>query len=157
MLTALLHTHSFLRYILLILILISIVKSFSGWLGKKQYLPGDKKFALFTLISAHLQLVVGLLLYFISPNVKIGLANMGEAMKNPELRFWTVEHILMMLISIILITVGYSLAKRAKDDAGKHKRVAIYFLLALIIIFIAIPWPWSAVARGFHLEHVMNH
>jgi len=149
MLTGLLHIHNFLRYVILLLILISIVKSFSGWMGKKQYTPGDKRFALFTLIAAHLQLVVGLILYFISQNVKVGLANMGEAMKNSELRFWTVEHILMMLISIVLITLGYSLAKRAKENIGKHKRVAIYFLLALVIIFLAIPWPWSAVSRGW--------
>ena len=87
MLTGLLHTHNLLRYVILILILISIVKSFSGWMGKKQYTPGDKRFALFTLITAHLQLVIGLVLYFISPNVKVGLADMGGAMKDPGLRF----------------------------------------------------------------------
>lgn len=149
MLTGILHIHSLLRYVLLILLLVSIVKSFSGWLGKKQYLSGDKKVALFTLISAHLQLVIGLILYFISPNVKVGLADMGAAMKDPALRFWAVEHISMMLIAIILITLGYSLAKRGKNDTAKHKRVAIFFLLALIVILLAIPWPWSAVARGW--------
>ena len=149
MLTILLTVHSLLRYVLLILLVVSIVKAFSGWFGKKQYPPGDKKLALFTLISTHLQLVIGLVLYFISPNVKAGMADMGEAMKNPMLRFWTVEHLSMMLIAIVLITLGYSLAKRGKDDETKHKRVAIFFLLALIIIFISIPWPWSAVARGF--------
>lgn len=149
MLTGILHIHSLLRYILLIFILISIFKSFSGWFGKKQYLSGDKKMALFTLISAHLQVVIGLVLYFISPNVKAGLADMSVAMKNPGLRFWTVEHIGMMLIAIVLITVGYSMAKRGKEDETKHKRIAIFFLLALIVIFLAIPWPWSAVARGW--------
>ena len=149
MLTGLLHTHSLLRYILLIFILLSIFKAFSGWFGKKPYLPGDKKVALFTLISAHLQLVVGLILYFISPTVKMGLADMGSAMKDPGLRFWAVEHISMMLIAIILITVGYSSAKRAATDEAKHKKIAIFFLLALIIIFFAIPWPWSAISRGW--------
>lgn len=149
MLTGLLHTHSLLRYILLIFILISILKAFSGWFGKKSYLPGDKKVALFTLISAHLQLVVGLILYFVSPTVKIGLEDMGAAMKDPGLRFWSVEHISMMLIAIVLITVGYSTAKRGKDDEAKHKKIAIFFLLALIVIFLAIPWPWSAISRGW--------
>ena len=149
MLTLLLTVHSLLRYVLLILLIVSILKAFSGWFGKKQYLPEDKKLALFTLISTHLQLVIGLVLYFISPNVKAGMADMGAAMKNPMLRFWTVEHLSMMLIAIVLITLGYSLAKRGKHDEAKHKRVAIFFLLALIIIFTSIPWPWSAVARGF--------
>ena len=129
MLTGLLHTHSLLRYILLVLILVSIVKSFSGWLGKKQYLPGDKKVALFTLISAHLQLVIGLILYCISPTVKVGMANMSATMKDATLRFWAVEHIGMMMTAIVLITLGYSLAKRGKDDETKHKRVAIFFCL----------------------------
>ena len=149
MLTGMLHIHSLLRYIILILLVIAIFKSFSGWFGKKQYLPGDKRFALFTLISAHLQLVVGLVLYFISPTVKVGMADMGAAMKDTTLRFWSVEHIGMMLIAIILITLGYSLSKRGKDDITKHKRVALFFLLALIVIFMAIPWPWSGVARGW--------
>jgi hypothetical protein len=118
-------------------------------LGKKQYLPGDKKVALFTLIAAHLQLVVGLILYFVSPIVQTGLADMGAAMKDPGLRFWSVEHISMMLIAIILITVGFSSAKRGKDDETKHKRIAIFYLLALIVIFMAIPWPWSAISRGW--------
>jgi len=149
MLTGLLHIHSLLRYLILFFLVITVLKSFSGWFGKKQYLPGDKKMSLFTLITAHLQLVLGLVLYFISPNVQAGPANMGEAMKNPTLRFWAVEHISMMIIAIILITLGYSLAKRGKDDVTKHKRTAMFFLLALIVIFVAIPWPWSAVARGW--------
>ena len=144
MTTGLLHIHSLLRYILLAMILVSIFKSFSGWLGKKPYLPGDKKVALFTLISAHLQLVVGLTLYFLN-----GWHTMIGDMKNPINRFWAVEHMSMMLIGIILITVGYSSSKRGKDDQAKHKRVAIFFLLALLIIFMAIPWPWSAISRQF--------
>jgi cation transport ATPase len=149
MLTGILQIHSILRYVLLVFLVISIFKSFKGWFGKKQYLPGDKKAALFTLISAHLQLVIGLLLYFISPNVKAGLADMGAAMKDAGLRFWAVEHIGMMLAAIVLITLGYSLAKRGKNDEIKHKRVALFFLLALILIFLAIPWPWSSVSRGW--------
>ena len=149
MLTGLLHIHSLLRYVLLVLLLLSIVKSFGGWMGGKTYSGGNRKLTVFTMVSAHLQLVVGLILYFISPNVKAGLADVGAAMKDPGLRFWTVEHIAMMLIAIVLITLGNSLSKRASDDVGKHKRVTIFFLLALIVIFMAIPWPWSAVARGW--------
>lgn len=149
MLTGLLHTHSLLRYILLALLLIAIVKSISGWMGKKAYTPVDRKLTLFTMVSAHLQLVVGLILYFVSPAVNVGLSNMGAAMKDSTLRFWSVEHIAMMLIAIVLITLGNILSKKAGSDEAKHKRVFIFFLLALIVIFLAIPWPWSAVARGW--------
>lgn len=149
MLNGLLHTHSLLRYIFLLFILIAIFKSLSGWFGKKQYLPGDKKVALFTLICAHLQLVVGLILYFVSPTVKLGLEDMGAAMKDPGLRFWAVEHITMMIIGIALITIGYSSAKRGATDEIKHKRIATFFLIALAIIFAAIPWPWKEISRPF--------
>lgn len=82
---------------------------------------------------------------------------MGEAMKNPELRFWSVEHISMMLIAIILITIGSVRAKRVLTDEAKHKQVAVFFLIALAIIFIAIPWPWKEIARGWYMEHVTSH
>ena len=149
MLTGLLHTHGLLRYIILILLLITIVQSLSGWLGKKTYTPTHRKLTLFTMIFTHTQLLVGLILYFISPTVQVGLATMGEAMKDASLRFWTIEHMAMMLIAVVLITLGNIRSKKAATDEAKHKQVAIFFILALIIIFAAIPWPWSAVARGW--------
>ena len=145
MLTGFLHIHSLLRYAILFFLLVTILKSFNGWFGKKQYLPGDKKLALFTLITAHLQLALGLAVYFMSAEVQF--SNLSSVTR--EVRFFTMEHSSMMIIAIILITLGYSLAKRGKDDETKHKRTAIFFLLALIVIFLAIPWPWSAVARGW--------
>jgi len=128
---------------------VAVYKAFSGWIGKKPLAEGTRKINLFTLIAAHIQLLVGLGVYFMSTEVKAAFANMGEAMKNPELRFWSVEHIAMMIVSIALITIGYLLSKKGKTDEVKHKRIAIFFLLALLIIFYAIPWPWSAVARGW--------
>lgn len=149
MLTGLLHTHSLLRYVLLALLLISIFRSMGGWMGKKPYTDGNRKLTLFTMISAHLQLVLGLVLYFVSPIVQAALADMGFAMKDAGLRFWAVEHLSMMLIAITFITLGNILSKKGATDEAKHKRVAIFFLLALAVIFIAVPWPWSAVSRGW--------
>ena len=149
MYTALLHIHSILRYAILLFLLAAIVKSFSGWFGKKPFTEGTRKLSLFTLICAHTQLLVGLGIYFMSTEVKAAFANMGEAMKNSELRFWSMEHISMMIIAIALITMGYSLSKKAATDEAKHKRMAVFFLIAFTIIFIAIPWPWKEVARGW--------
>lgn len=149
MYNVLLYIHSLLRYLILFFILAAIVKSVSGWMRSKPFTAGDKKVALFTLIFSHIQLIVGLILYFMSDVVKAGLADMGAAMKNKELRFWTVEHISMMVIAITLITVGYSKSKKASNDSEKHKRIAVFFILALVVIFIAIPWPWSSVVRGW--------
>ena len=147
MYTGLLHLHSFLRYVALILLIIATLKSISGFLSKKEFTNQDNKLSLFTFISMHLQLTIGLILYFISPIVKTGLSDMGSAMKEPSLRFWTVEHISMMLVAIILVSIGRISAKKASDDNAKFKRQAILFTIGLIIIMISIPWPFSKVAR----------
>ena len=143
----LLDLHSLLRYIALLLLIITIIKSFSGWLGKKPYETLDNKLSLFTLISTHLQLLIGLVLYFISPMVQAGLSNMGMAMKDPVLRFWTVEHISLMIVAIALITIGRISSKKATDSIVKHKKTALFFLVGLLLILVSIPWPFSKVAR----------
>jgi hypothetical protein len=151
--TGLLHIHSLLRYILLLLLVISIVKAFNGWGLKKLYTPADRKLALLTVITAHLQLVVGIVLYFISPTVKTALSNMSEAMQNTILRFWAVEHFFMMLVAITLITIGSIRAKKVAPDEMRHKQIAIFFLIALAVIFIAIPWPWKEeIGRGWYVK-----
>lgn len=147
MYTGILHLHNLLRYVIVILLILAVVKSFISWFGKKEYTATDKKISLFLLIAAHLQLVIGLGLYFISPVVKAALADFGASMQNAELRFWGVEHILSMIIGIAIITLGRIMAKKASTDVAMHRRQAVYFLLAMILIFSAIPWPWSAVAR----------
>src|SRR3989304_9884440 len=114
MLSTLLLVHSALRYVALVLILAAIFKSFMGWMGNKPYTTGDRKISLFTVITVHTQLVLGFILYFQRAWVKSGLADMGAAMKDKTLRFWTVEHISMMIIAIILITIGSVSAKKAK-------------------------------------------
>jgi len=128
-------------------IIASIVKSINGIKNDIKYTDNDKKLNSLAVIFSHLQLLIGLYLYFTSPTVKIALENMAEAMKSKELRFWSVEHISMMIIAITLITVGNAMAKRVNDSKAKYKKILIFFTLALIIIFMAIPWPWSAVSR----------
>lgn len=145
----LLHLHSALRYVVVILLIAAILKAFAGWFGNKYYTETDRKLALFTMVSVHLQLVIGLILYFISPVVQSALADMGAAMKDTQLRFWAVEHIATNIIGIVLITVGYSTAKRAATDKAKFTRMAVFYLIGFVLIMSAIPWPWSRVARGW--------
>ena len=102
---------------------------------------------MFLLISAHLQLVIGLVLYFISPVVEVALSNFGETMRDTTMRYWAVEHIASMIVGIGIITLGRIMAKKGKNDSAKFRRQAVYFVLAMVLIFSAIPWPWSAVAR----------
>lgn len=147
MYTGLLHLHSALRYIVVLLLIIAIVKAFIGWFGPKPFTEADRKLSLFALISVHLQLLIGLVLYFISPVVQSALADMGAAMSDPQLRFWAVEHITTNIIGIVLITVGYSTAKRASQDKSKFMRVALFYLIGFVLIMSAIPWPFSRVPR----------
>lgn len=141
------HTHSGLRWIALILLLLTIVKAFSGMSGNKLFTAGDKKLALFTLITMHLQLVVGLWLY-ISGKWYEPVAAPDEAAKSLH-RFFGMEHISMMLLAIILITVGYSKAKRVSSDKLKFKNLAIFFTIGLVLILAAIPWPFMAKFASF--------
>lgn len=144
MYTGLLHTHSLLRWIALILLVITIIDSYG-----RIYRPlkgGNPKFHLFTLISIHLQLVIGFLLYFISPFMK-GVFADGSVMKNSVHRFYAVEHLAMMLIAIALITIGYSKAKRKEEISARHKIIFRFYLIAFILIMLAIPWPFREVGE----------
>jgi hypothetical protein len=145
----LLHSHSALRYVVLILLIAAGLRALSGWLGKTDFKSSDKKLYLVTLIFTHLQLLIGLVLYFVSPIVDQAYADFGAAMKNQVLRFWAVEHFTVMLLAIILITIGYSSAKKVQKAVTKHKRIAIFYLIGLLLILISIPWPFSSVARSW--------
>ena len=134
---ALLFAHSFLRWILLILLVAVIFKSFTSWFGQKPVITMDRKLAFWAMMTAHIQLVFGLILYFM--NFKTYTAEMvGERAAT----FWKFEHIGTMIIAIALITMGRSLSKKAKEEVKKHKRIAIFYLLGLILILLAIPWPF---------------
>lgn len=137
----LLPIHSLLRWVVLILLLAAIIKSLQGLISKRAFSNSDNKISLFMMISAHTQLVVGILLMFVSPMVQFG--NMNDE----EIRFFTWEHSSMMIIAIVFMTLARMLSKRAKTDVGKFRRLFIFSLIALLIIFMAIPWPFSRIAR----------
>jgi hypothetical protein len=141
--------HSYLRWILLILLLVSLLKSLSGLNGRKTLTAGDKKVWLFTMITAHINLLIGLILLFVG---RISFTNIPEGvsvMKDATYRFFLVEHPLMMLIAIVFITIGRGQAKKSIPDAIKYKKAFWFFLLALILILAAIPWPSREIGRPF--------
>ena len=125
------NAHSGWRYIVIILLLIAVINAVMGWMGNKGYTEGNRKLNVFTLISAHIQLVFGVILYFLSPLTK---GPMADAMY----RYWKVEHVVMMVIAIVLITIGNAKSKKGIDGVAKHKSIAIFFGIALIIIVAAI-------------------
>ncbi|MCC7331347.1 MAG: hypothetical protein IT232_01955 [Flavobacteriales bacterium] len=133
MYNGMLHAHSGFRWLVIAILVIAIVKSLIGLLGKKEYDKTDNLIALLLLSFTHLQLIFGIIMYMVSPKI-IG---MGEAMKNPELRFWVVEHGFSMLIAIALITIGRVVSKKAATSEIKFKKSVMYYSLAFILILWA--------------------
>ena len=131
------HSHSGIRWIVLILLIAAIVNAFMKWQGGKEFKDSDKKLNLFALTGTHIQFLLGLGLYFVSPKVIFS----GESMKNAVNRFFLVEHSSMMLLAILLITIGYARSKRQSDSSKKFKTSFIFYLIGLAIILFSIPWP----------------
>jgi hypothetical protein len=134
-------THSTLRYFILVFLLILLFRSFQGWQKKSAFTATDNKVSLWLFILTHSQLLLGLILYFVSPLVIFD----GASMKNAVVRYWLVEHITMMLIAVVLITMARVTAKKMTDAVAKHKRLFIFNLIALIFIVAAI----AMSGRGF--------
>jgi hypothetical protein len=130
----LLQTHSILRYFILFALVVVIIKALMGLINKQPYGKWDNKLGLYLFIFTHMQLLAGLILYFISPRVEFG----PNTMKVQEIRYWTVEHIFAMVIAVVLITLARSTSKRMKDDPSKHKRMLIFNTIALVVIIATI-------------------
>ncbi|MGF7214862.1 putative membrane protein [Spirosoma lacussanchae] len=139
----LVHAHSGLRWIALILLLAAVAVAIGKWQGRSGYTDGNRKLYLFTLIAVHTQLLIGLLLYFISPKVNF------DQLSDKLYRFYTVEHTTGMLIAIVLITIGYSRSKRATDPTTKQRLVGIFYGLGLLLILASIPWPFRIPGAGW--------
>lgn len=140
-----LYLHSWVRWIILILGIIAIIKAYAGWLGQKPYTKGDNGISAAFMGSLHLNLLLGLILYlFLSPFTQTAFQDFGAAMKNSELRFWAVEHISINIIAVVLATVGRSKSKKAVDTIRKHKLSAIFYTIAFILLLISIPWQEAA-------------
>ncbi|MBX2972662.1 MAG: hypothetical protein KF797_06135 [Flavobacteriales bacterium] len=138
MYTGLKHFHSYVAYLALLLLAIAVLHAILSLVQKRPFTATSRKFTLFGLIAAHVQMLFGLFLYFVSP---LGFSNMGkQAMGDSLQRLFVLEHPLMMLIGIVLITIGYSKAKRATEDARKFKLIAWCYGIGLLLILARVPW-----------------
>jgi hypothetical protein len=143
-----LHAHSIGRWIVLLLLLVAIFNSLVA--GSRPWIRSDARTGSILTIFADLMFFVGLSLWYFGPRgyKVIESVGMKEVMNNSGYRFFAIEHITMMLIAIILIHIGKVQAKKAISDRAKHKRTIIFYLLALIIILISIPWPFRNIGAG---------
>jgi NADH:ubiquinone oxidoreductase subunit 2 (subunit N) len=128
--------HSGWAYLALLLLVVAVVNSAIGMTSKKEFTAKDRKIALFGLIATHIQLVVGLILYFVSP---LGLASFGQ-MAESDVRIPSMEHPFVNIIAIVLITIGWSKHKKATENQAKFKSITIFYGLGLLLILSRIPW-----------------
>ncbi|RAJ11016.1 hypothetical protein LX64_00623 [Chitinophaga skermanii] len=150
MYTAVQWVHSILRYLVLFAGIWAVIRAFRGVAGKTPYTNADNKASLFYMIFFDLQVVFGLLLFFVSPLIGSALDNMGAAMKDSVLRFFTVEHTVLALASLAFMHIGRSKIKKAASDAQKHKTALIFFGISLILLLALIPWPFrAALGKGW--------
>ena len=143
----LLDLHNVLRWVIFIVLLASIITAYNGWRGKKPFTPGAKKIWLFTLIFSHVNFLVGLyqMLWGRFGILVVDLPEGESVMKNKFFRFFWVEHPVFMIISIVLITIGYGMAKKPVPDETKYKKAFWFFVIALLMILVAMPWPFREI------------
>ncbi|HEV8282766.1 MAG TPA: hypothetical protein VGQ09_00575 [Chitinophagaceae bacterium] len=149
----LVHLHSVLRWIMLLLLLVAIFNSLVA--GRRPFIRSDARTGSILVIFADLMFLIGLALWYWGPRGynyirDMGLSAVMKEKDHPEIRFFAVEHILMMFIAIILLHIGKAQGKKAISDKAKHRRTVVFYLLALLIILVSIPWPFRQIGAASH-------
>ena len=143
----LLVAHNLIRWIVLVAGIIAVVSALGGWDGRKSMTAGVRRCGAVFVAALDLQFLIGLILYLVaSPITKAAFQNMAVAMKDHEMRFFTVEHTTYMLIAIIAAHVGSRLSRKGKTDARKYRGAAIGYGISLLVILAGIPW-WRPMFR----------
>ncbi len=133
--------HSYWAYLALLILVIAVVNALIGMSSKKAFVAKDLRLSLFGLIFAHIQLLIGLVLYFVSPWFEQwSTLGMGDVMKDAQTRLYLLEHPFTNIIAIVLITMGWSMHKRQTQDAKKFSRIGIFYTLGLLLLLSRIPW-----------------
>lgn len=134
--------HSYWAYLVLLIVVLATLNALAGFFSKREYSAKDFRISLFALIVTHIQLLIGLILYFVSP---LGLQNitsngMGVVMKDATSRLYAVEHPFVMILTVVFITIGYSKHKKKLLSSKKFKTLSIFYTIALILMLSRIPW-----------------
>lgn len=135
------------RWLVLASLLYAIYRAYKGYTSNAQFSKTDNATRHWAATISHIQLVIGIILYTQSPIIKYFWNNFNEAILNLDTAFFGLLHIILMLTAIILITIGSALSKRKITDKEKFKTMLVWFSISLIIILIAIPWPFSPLAN----------
>lgn len=136
MYTALQTAHSIFAYIVLAVLFFAAVNAISGLISKRFFTAKDLRLSLFAMILSHMQLLIGFILYFVSP---LGSSSLGQ-MKDSALRLTSLEHPLINIIALAVITIGWSKHKKEESHNGKYKKIAIFYTIGLVLILSRLPW-----------------
>lgn len=139
--------HSLFRWLVLANLLYAIYKAYKGYVSNLPFTETDNIIRHWTATIAHIQLIIGITLYMQSPITKYFWSNFHEAIHQDNITFFGLIHILLMSTAIVILTIGSALAKRKTTDKEKFKVMVVWFLIALLIIFISIPWPFSPLTN----------
>ncbi len=146
---ALKHMHSGWRWVVLILLIWAIYNAFNKKKNNIDYTQSDRKLNMFAMIACHIQLLGGLIMYFMNEGIIAAWGNLGAVMKISAARHMVIEHLFGMLIALTLITIGHSKSKKLTESKAKHHKIFVMYLIGLIIILATIPWPFRGWGNGW--------
>ncbi len=154
MYSALLPTHSLMRWFVLLGLVFILIRSYQGYITKARYTKFDNHVRITIIILLHTQLLFGLILYWISPITDYFFHNLNEAIHQREIRFFGLEHSSIMIIAITILTIGSAKSKKKTTDNAKFQTITVWFTIGLILILANIPWSFSPLTsrplfRGF--------
>ncbi|WP_430401825.1 hypothetical protein [Fluviicola sp.] len=147
MYSTLIFLHSLTRWFVVISLVYAIYRAYSGFKSKKTFSKADNSIRHWTATIAHVQLIIGILVYTQSPGIKYFWKQPKVALQNWDVTFYSLIHALLMLLAIVVLTIGSAKAKRMQTDSDKFRTMLIWFAIAFIIIFCAVPWPFSPLSN----------
>ena len=147
MYSAILTVHSYLRYAVLLMVLLTVLRYVAGLLNSRAWNDGDEGIGRWMIRVWDLQFLLGLVLYFLSPIVQFGFANIREAMGDAQTRQFLIEHPLLNLLAIGALHMGWIRARKAADDRGRMVRALLFIAIAAVLVLLSIPWSGRPLLR----------
>jgi hypothetical protein len=152
MYSTLIFLHSLVRWLVVISLIYAIYRAYVGFKAQKPFSKADNSIRHWTATIAHVQLIIGILVYTQSPSIKYFWKHTRDALQNWDVTFYSLVHALMMLLAIVVLTIGSAKAKRMETDSDKFKTMLLWFLIAFLLIFMAVPWPFSPLSNRPYLR-----
>ncbi|MEW6569008.1 MAG: hypothetical protein AB1449_12750 [Chloroflexota bacterium] len=140
--------HSLVRWVVILAAAWAIARALRGWIADRPWLPLDHRVGLVFTMAMDVQVLLGLVLVFVSPLAQEVLGDPSGAMASPELRFFAVEHVPLMVLAAVAAYAGSVLSRKATDDRARHRRAALAFVLSLAMVLIAVPWSRPLLRLG---------